>query len=427
MSRRDRYPSRCPGEHQAMGSLDRNCEVLVRGRVIAGDGRQGVLGDATGRVRFTSPLEVEWAIGDLVEVRGAVASDGRLSAWELRVLAPALRPLSGGDWERFNESDRAILDNMRARAHVLSLIRSHFELRCYTEVETPQLLSFRGCEIHIDQFETHYIAGEKTKTLFMAPSPELHMKRLLAAGMERIYQLGRCFRNGEISPLHNPEFTMLEWYRAYASYEDLMQQTEELVIEVLLQASAQSKQWGVLAEAVPWPRISVGEAFLRWGHIDLARYGDAESLFAEMRRLGYGSAQPDDSWDDLFHKVLIEKIEPEMARMGAAFLVDYPAQLGAMANPKGNDSAWVERAELYIGGIELANGYSELNDPIEQRKRFVEARSARPNEPIDEEFLAALECALPPAGGMALGVDRLVMLVTNAQHIDQVIAFPMQG
>lgn len=426
MSNRPPYPRCRAGEHQSIAAMDCSGEVVVRGRVISADGRQGVLADETGRLGFCGRVDQAWKGGDLVEVRGSVDGDGQLKARILRVLAPSLHPLGDGDWQRLNENGGMIAANLRTRARVLSLIRSHFEERNFTEVETPHLLSFRGCEVHIDQFETRYVAGKKSNSLFLAPSPELHMKRLLGAGMERIYQLGRSYRNGEISPLHNPEFTMLEWYRAYASYEDLMAQAQELVIEVLLAASAQPQQWDSLAAAAPWPRLCVGEAFMRWGGIDLARHAEAGSLLEEMRRLGYASAQPGDSWDDLFHKVLIERVEPEIARMGAVFLIDYPAQLGAMAKLKGDDPAWAERAELYIGGIELANGYSELNDPEEQRRRFVQARSSQGAEPIDEAFLTAMECGFPPAGGMALGVDRLVMLAANAQRIDQVLAFPMQ-
>lgn len=426
MAKRGQYPGRCEGQHRPIGLLERDCEALVRGRIIEKDGSHGVLGDETGSVRMRSDEDMAWSLGDLIEVWGTVDSAGHLQAQRLSVLAPALRQ-PAIDWERLNGEGRSVINNLRTRARVLMRIRRHFETRGFTEVETPHLLSYRGCEVHIDQFETRFSTGAEEDTLFLAPSPELHMKRLLGAGMERIYQLGRCYRNGEISPLHNPEFTMLEWYRAFASYEELIDQTESLVLEVLLEASAQPQRWDALGKAAPWPRISVEEAFARWAKIDLARCMDTESLFGEMRQLGYASAQPDDSWEDLFHKVLIERVEPEIARMGAAFLVDYPAQLGAMAKLREGDANWAERAELYVEGIELANGYSELNDPVEQRSRFVEARSGRPGEPIDEEFLGAMECAMPPAGGMALGVDRLVMLATNAQRIDQVLAFPMNG
>ena len=174
----------------------------------------------------------------------------------------------------------------------------------------------------------------------------------------------------------------------------------------------------------PWERISVREAFARWAAVDLDACADAESLFRRARELGYDSARRGDSWEDLFHKILLEKVEPELAKLGAVHLFDYPRPLAALAKLKEGDSAVAERTEAYLGGVELSNGYTELNDPVQQRERFArEAQSG--GAPADEAFLAAMERGIPPAGGVALGLDRLVMVVAGASCLDEVIAFPL--
>ena len=316
---------------------------------------------------------------------------------------------------------------MRVRAAVLDAVRDFFRDAGFLAVETPTLARASAQEEHIQLFATEYHGDKAQKQFYLAPSPELYMKRLLGVGFEQIYQISRSYRNGELGPQHNPEFTLIEWYRAYASYEEIMADVEDLVSHVaksVLGRSSVVRAGREIDLQPPWERLSVRDAFARWAAVDLDACTDAESLFRRARALGYGSARREDSWEDLYHKILLERVEPELAKLGAVHLFDYPRQLAALAKLKEGDSAVAERTEAYLGGVELSNGYTELNDPTQQRERF--ARGARPGgAPADEAFLAAMERGIPPAGGIALGLDRLVMVVAGASCLDEVIAFPL--
>jgi lysyl-tRNA synthetase class 2 len=316
---------------------------------------------------------------------------------------------------------------MRVRAAVLDAVRDFFRDAGFLAVETPTLARASAQEEHIQLFATEYQSDQAQKQFYLAPSPELYMKRLLGVGFERIYQISRSYRNGEMGPQHNPEFTLIEWYRAYASYEEIMADVEDLVSHVaksVLGRSSVVRAGREINLQPPWERLSVRDAFARWAAVDLNACTDAESLFRRARALGYGSARREDSWEDLYHKILLERVEPELAKLGAIHLFDYPRQLAALAKLKEGDSTVAERTEAYLGGVELSNGYTELNDPTQQRERF--ARGARPGgAPADEAFLAAMERGIPPAGGVALGLDRLVMVVAGASCLDEVIAFPL--
>jgi lysyl-tRNA synthetase class 2 len=259
------------------------------------------------------------------------------------------------------------------------------------------------------------------------------MKRLLGAGCERIFQLGRAFRNGERSSLHNPEFTMLEWYRAYAGYEEIMEDVEGLVATVAREvrgATLIPYQGREVELAPPWPRLTVREAFARFAGLELDFGLDIEA-FRRQAKGSCPSVDSEDGWEEIFFKVFLEKVEPGMAAEGRPVLLkDYPPSMAALAKLREGDQV-AERVEAYIGGLELANGFTELNDPQEQRRRFAEERRKRtakgqPLHPLDEEFLQMMELGMPPAGGMALGVDRLLMLVADAGQIDQVMAFPFE-
>jgi len=317
---------------------------------------------------------------------------------------------------------------MWVRAAVLDAVRDFFKDADFLAVETPTLILASAQEEHIQLFATEYQGDKVQKQLYLAPSPELYMKRLLGAGFERIYQISRSYRNGEMGPQHNPEFTLIEWYRAYASYEEIMADVEDLVSHVaksVLGRSSVVRAGREIDLQPPWERLSVRDAFARWAAVDLDASTDAESLFRRARALGYSSARREDSWEDLYHKILLERVEPELAKLGAIHLFDYPRQLAALAKLKEGDSAIAERTEAYLGGVELSNGYTELNDPAQQRERF--ARGARlGGAPADEAFLAAMERGIPPAGGVALGLDRLVMIVVGASCLDEVIAFPLR-
>ena len=268
------------------------------------------------------------------------------------------------------------------RACVLRAIRAFFDARGFTEVETPVRIPAPAPEPHID--------CPPSGDWFLRASPELQMKKLLAAGMERIYQIGPCFRAGEKGRRHSPEFTMLEWYRANADYSDIARDAEELLAEILRPR-----------RSAALPRVTVQEAYLRWAGWD-----------------------PVETWDqDRFDFDMATKIEPNLPKE-PLFLTDYPAPAASLARLKADDPRVAERWELYVDGIELANAFTELIDPVEQRRRFELAREERralgeADYPLDEEFLDAL-ARMPPSGGVALGVDRLVMLACGASSIADV-------
>ena len=284
------------------------------------------------------------------------------------------------------------IDALKVRASVLRQIRAFFDARGFIEVETPVRIAAPAPEPHID-CPAVVSAGRST---FLRASPELQMKKLLAAGMDRIYQIGPCFRDGERGRRHNPEFTMLEWYRANANYLDILADMEELVSGILGKVLDNSDR-----ACTKFARLTVRDAYRRWAGWD-----------------------PFTDWNaDRFDEDMATKIEPNLPQ-GPVFLMDYPVQAASLAKVKSNVA---ERWELYVSGMELANAFTELTDADEQRRRFEEARAARrqlgeADYPIDEEFLASL-VRMPPAGGVALGVDRLVMLVCSAEDIHVVRGF----
>ncbi len=297
------------------------------------------------------------------------------------------------------EPNRSLASRRRTlqqRARIVQTIRAFFVERGYLEVETPHLLPGNAPEAHIDPIPAG--AG------FLHTSPELCMKRLLAAGYERIFQICRCWREGERGARHLPEYTMLEWYRAGVDYTVLMTECEEL-LAALVPGRTLELGGAVVDLAPPWERLTVAAAFARYGSLPL------EEALAR----------------DRFDEIVAFEIEPQLGRAKPTFLIEYPALLAALARTKPGHPTVAERFELYLGGVELANAFSELTDAAEQRRRFVrdeETRRAagkRPG-PLPEKFLAEL-AAMPPAAGIALGIDRLVMLLTGAGTIDQVVAF----
>jgi len=316
--------------------------------------------------------------------------------------------------------------NLRARAAVLSEVRRFFRERRFLEIESPLLVPSPGLEVHLAAVE----AGEGG---YLITSPEYQLKRLLAGGLERIYSVCKCFRAGESGAQHNVEFTMLEWYRAAPSLDAIVADTEELVAAC---ARAARPSRGAAAVVVgertidvssPWPRFAVRDLMLEHAGVDV-RDADAAELHRRVAAAGVdvGSAT---LWDDLFFCAWLERVEPFLAAMDRpAVVVDWPVELAALARRKDNDPGLVERFEVYIGGIELANAFGELTDAAEQRARLesdLDKRRARglPEYPIDERFLAALEEGMPPSAGIALGIDRLVMLCTGASEIRDVLPF----
>jgi lysyl-tRNA synthetase class 2 len=405
--------------------------VCLHGRLVQRGETGGVLAGEGGEIAAFgwAPALREGQSGDLVEIEGRLA-EGRLRVERLRVLAPALAVPGEGGWPGLVQAQAALRRVLDLRARVLRAVREHFEGGGFLEVETPSLVLAPGQEAQIQLFQTTF-HGRQPLDCCLLSSPEHHMKRLLGAGCERLFQIARAYRNGERSPLHHPEFSMLEWYRAYASYEEIMADAEQLVAAVgaAVCGSTRLRYQGREVElAPPWPRLGVGEAFAAYAGLEL----DGDLPIEEFRRRARSccaSVDTADGWEEIFFKVLLEKVEPGLAALGRPVLLkDFPAGLAALAKLRPADRL-AERVEVYVAGFELANGFTELNDPREQRQRFAEERRKRaasgyPLHPVDEDFLAMMELGMPPAGGMALGLDRLVMLLGDLRTIDEALAFP---
>ncbi|MBU1910168.1 MAG: EF-P lysine aminoacylase GenX [Verrucomicrobia bacterium] len=296
---------------------------------------------------------------------------------------------------------RTLRPALELRSRLLRALRVFFHGRDFLEVETPVRLRAPAPEVHLD--------AEPAGDAWLRTSPELHMKRLLAAGYERIFQVGPCFRRGESGGRHRPEYTLLEWYRADADYHDILADTKALILflarEVLGSTTLRRAGREIVLEPV-WEYLTVSEAFL-----DFAGWDPVEQF------------DP-----DRFDLDLVDKVEPQLPREAPVILADYPVQAAALARRKPGRPSVAERWELYLDGIEIANAYSELTEAAEQAARFEEwnrarAAAGKPVYPADREFLAALESGLPPCAGVALGVDRLVMLFAGADSLDEVLPF----
>lgn len=332
----------------------------------------------------------------------------------------------------------ARLPFLRRRARLAAETRAFLTARGYQEVETPALVPVPGMEVHLRAFRTlyrpHLGAGVET-TLWLRTSPELALKRLLVAGAGPVFELAKVWRNGELSPRHGPEFTMLEWYAPGLGLDGLMDETEALCRSVL---PARVAHGGVETEVgQPFERLTMAEAFRRFCNgldilatVDAATTeGDAAALHDAARAAGL-DLPPGLGWEDAFFHLVLAYVEPKIGRDRATFLTHWPAPQAALARRDPADPRAALRFELFVGGIELANAFDELTDPAEQRLRFVrdvEARKADAGEEgweVDEDFLAALDHGMPAGSGIALGFDRLAMLASGAQHIEQVLWLP---
>ena len=322
------------------------------------------------------------------------------------------------------------------RARIKSALRAWFEGQGFVEVETSCLQVSPGNETHLHAFKTEAVGTDLSRRdFYLHTSPEFAMKKLLAAGEEKIFTFAPCFRNRERGPLHSPEFTMLEWYRAGAPYEMLW---EDCAAILKIAADATDRMEWTWRDRVcdigkkpDWTTLE--QAFSQFAEIKLHETYDAAAASrtaladrARARGIAFGDS---DTWSDIFSRVLAEKIEPYLGLHRPEILCQYPIQEAALARPKLDYPRVAERFELYVCGVELANGFGELNDATEQRRRFEawmddKERIYGERYPVDEDLLAAL-AHMPPASGCALGFDRLVMLATGATHIDQVLWTPL--
>jgi lysyl-tRNA synthetase class 2 len=325
---------------------------------------------------------------------------------------------------------------LELRVRLTAATRAFFAGLDFLEVETPALQVSPGLEPHLMAFATELVAADQqsSRTLYLHTSPEFAMKKLLAAGLPRIVQLAHVFRNGERASTHHPEFIMLEWYRT-GGYDGVIADTTALMRTLAKVAGKATVMWrGVECDLDAEPELlTVQDAFARHaGGIDLlATVGNMDALIGEAERIdvrvGHG-----DRWDDLVLRILAERIEPCLGAGRPTFLVEYPVEMAALARVKPGDARVAERVELYICGVEIANGFGELTDAEEQRRRFIADMDLKEKlygtrYPIDEEFLAALAHGIPDSAGMALGFDRLVMLLAGAEHIEDVLWAPVAG
>jgi len=316
----------------------------------------------------------------------------------------------------------ARLPYLRRRARLAAGVRAFFDARGYLEVETPYAVTAPGEEVHLATFATEQMTpnGER-RALRLHTSPEFAMKKLLAGGVGRCFQLARVWRNGEGSDLHSAEFTMLEWYRPGGTMNDLIHEVAALLRAVLPPAFTCR---GIECALEDFEKLTVAEAFSRHVGADLlGTLDDAPALAAQA-----GVALRDgEDWEDLFFRLLLDRVEPAIGRGRPTFLTHWPVAQAALARRDPADPRVAERFELFACGMELANAFVELTDPVEQRARFEIDRARRhavyggPDWPLDEDFLAALEHGLPPCAGIALGFDRLAMLAGGAARIDQVL------
>ena len=422
----------------------------VAGRLAArrGQGKMAFLDlvDGSGRIQLQARVDelgpegmdqlLHFDLGDLIGADG-VAFRSRRGELTLRVqdftlLAKSLRPPPEKhhglqDIEtrlRHRELDLMASEEARevflVRAQVIAAIRRFLDAEGFVEVETPILQPLYGGAA-ARPFTTHYNALDRT--FYLRIATELYLKRLIVGGLDRVYELGKNFRNEGLSPKHNPEFTVLEFYEAYADYHDMARRCEALVAYVASEVGYS----GPLDFSAPWRRETLAGSILDRTGVDVrARPGDRDALAAAMRSREL-AVPPQDTWPQLVDELLSKHVEPDLVQ--PTFLLDYPVELSPLAKRHRSEPGLVERFEAFAGGMEIANAFTELNDPDEQRRRFEEQRAlAREGDeeaqPYDEAFVQALEYGMPPTGGIGLGVDRLVMLMTGMRSIREVVLFP---
>lgn len=323
--------------------------------------------------------------------------------------------------------------SLTQRSQVIRAIRAYFEKHEFLEIETPMLVNSPGMEPNLSAFETEYhgLLPDTSRNIYLPTSPEFHMKRLLAAGYHKIYQITRSFRNEEVGDLHNPEFTILEWYRGNNSYEAIMIDIEELVFNVNLDVFKSPlilRNGKQIDLTPPWPRRTMHEVWMQYTGIDIKRCSTSAALRAAGKNIGIPNLLADDPWEILFYKIFLSKVEPLLGCHQPLILYEYPACMAALSRVKPEDPDVALRFELYIAGIEIANAFDELTDPDIQLARSIESqqekiRNGKKPFPIDQKFIEALRSGITPSAGIALGIDRLVMLMCGKKTIHDVMAF----
>ncbi|MCL0107637.1 lysine--tRNA ligase [Peptococcaceae bacterium] len=457
----DPYGGRFVRTHTAKEILDNFEEiegksVVLAGRIIAkrGHGKAGFanLQDLSGVIQIYGRLDdlggekyklfQKLDIGDIVGVEGTVFKTRKgevtIALKDISMLSKSLRPLPE-KWHGLKDIDLRyrqryvdlivnpdVRNTFIVRSRVMRSIRDFLDERGFLEIETPMMHPIAGGAA-ARPFVTHHNALDMD--LFLRIAPELYLKRLLVGGFEKVYEINRNFRNEGISTRHNPEFTMLELYQAYADYTDMMNLTEELISsvskEVLGTTSVHYMGNDVKLDA-PWTRMTMLEAIEKYSEVDFSDM-DFDEAKSKAEELGI-EVDECKTTGDVLNEVFEQKVEPNLIQ--PTFIMDYPVEISPLAKRKKDNPKLTYRFELFIFGCEVANAFSELNDPIEQKKRFLEQlkkRQAGDEEAhvMDEDYIRALEYGMPPAGGLGIGIDRLVMLFTNSPSIRDVILFPL--
>jgi lysyl-tRNA synthetase class 2 len=451
------YPGVVPvaGVHAAHASLpsgeDSDQRYRVAGRLHArrGQGKMAFLDldDRSGRIQLQAKADVlgpekmarllDLDLGDIIGVDGLAFRSRRgelsLRVEDFDVLSKSMRPPPAKfhglhDVEtRFRHRELDLIANEETRelfvtrAKAITAVRGYLDGAGFIEVETPILQPIYGGAL-ARPFTTHHNVLDRT--LYLRIATELYLKRLIVGGLERVYELGKDFRNEGVSFKHNPEFTVVEWYEAYADYNDEMRRVEEMV-DAVAKACGYS---GEIDLSPPWPRVPLRDAILEKSGIDILAHRDRDALAAAMEASERVDLPTEDrTWPQLVDDLLSKYVEPEIRE--PQFIIDYPVELSPFAKAHRSEPGLVERFEAFVDKMEFANAFTELNDPDEQRARFeaqirYAAEGDEETQPMDEAFLAALEQGMPPTGGVGLGIDRLVMVMTGRRSIREVVLFP---
>ncbi|MBR61963.1 MAG: lysine--tRNA ligase [Dehalococcoidia bacterium] len=385
-------------------------------------------------------------IGDWIGVSGAVIRTRRgepsVEANNLVILCKSLRPLPE-KWHgltdtelRFRHRHLDLIANdqarlvARTRPQIVSSMRRYLDNTGFIEVETPVLVPIAAGAM-ARPFITHH--NQLRRDLYMRIATELYLKRLVVGGLEKVYEIGKVFRNEGVDLNHNPEFTMLECYEALADYHDMMDMVENMIAQIsrdVLKTNIITIKEENVDLTEPWPRLSLREQLIEHTGVDFIECGNLDSLKAKMNKLGLDTSQQT-SWSGLLDKLISDTVEPKLIR--PSFLIDYPVEMSPLAKKSRIDERIVERFEGFIGGMEICNSFTELNDPIDQRERFEYQESMRTSsgskneddyDRLDEDFLVAIEQGMPPTAGLGMGIDRLTMILLNEPSIREVILFP---
>jgi lysyl-tRNA synthetase class 2 len=469
----DPYPPRARRTHtaaEAAAALEETAEgaepatVTVVGRLVGsrvmGKSSFAHIEDGSGRVQLYLRLDVvgdemynlfkqDLDLGDFVEASGQMfrtrTGEATVQVKSLRLLAKALRPLpvvkekDGQVFDAFADKeqryrqryvDLAVNPDVRelfwTRARIVSALRRFLDQRGFIEVETPVLQPIYGGAM-ARPFVTYH--NQLKQQLYLRIADELYLKRLIVGGFERVYEIGRDFRNEGVSFKHNPEFTQLEFYVAYADYHAVMDLAEQMVAYAAQEALGTTRitvDGHEIDLAPPWRRWRLRDAIREITGIDYRDHPDPESLYQAIKGIG-GTPEHKSSWGKLVDPTLINYIEPHLIQ--PTFLYDYPLEVSPLAKKKPGEPDVVERFEFFIGGFELGNAFSEINDPLDQRERFLATSRALADgdeeaHPLDEDYVTALSYGMPPTGGFGMGIDRLTMLFTDKESLREVILFP---